>query len=246
MKVLAALLVAAACGQSVARPAATHRAAAPAAELLTAITDDWTSTHATLRLWRREGNTWRALGDPWPAVIGATGAAWGVGLHGKGAPAGRSGPVKHEGDRKSPAGMFELTASYGYASAPPDGTHLHYTQTDASWMCVDDAASRHYGEILRAAPGEVDWRSAEHMHRPDALYTWVIDIAHNPAHARGAGSCIFLHEWAGPGTTTVGCTAMAEPALAHLLATLDPHARYVLLPRAEYRALARAWDLPAQ
>ena len=245
-----AIAAAAACGRSAGAPArhaapAPATRAAPVAELLTAITDDWDATHATLRLWRRDGGRWVAVGEPWPAVIGQTGAAWGIGVSGSGAPAGRGGPVKREGDRKSPAGMFELARSFGYAAAPPAGTHLPYTQTDASWLCVDDTASAHYGEILRAG-SDADWHSAEHMRRDDALYTWVIDVAHNPAHVRGAGSCIFLHEWAGPDSTTVGCTAMAEPALAHLLATLAPHARYVLLPRAEYRALAGTWGLPAQ
>ena len=84
------------------------------------------------------------------------------------------------------------------------------------------------------------------MRRPDDLYTWVIDIAHNPDRTPGAGSCIFLHVWSGPGSATVGCTAMAEPALATLLASLDAHAVYVLLPSAEYNALAAAWQLPPQ
>ena len=73
----------------------------------------------------------------------------------------------------------------------------------------------------------------------------IIDIAHNPAATPGAGSCIFFHVWRGPAAGTVGCTAMPEPALAQLIAGLDPTAVYVLLPRAEYGAFAEPWGLPA-
>jgi len=216
-------------------------------QLVTAVIDDWDATRATLRLWHRDGGTWVADGEPWQAVIGS-GAAWGAGLHGRGAPAGRKGPVKREGDGRSPAGAFALRAAYGYADKPPAGTKLGYTAVDASWQCVDDAKSAHYAQILDRRTTKPDWRSAEQMHRDDALYTWVIDVAHNAERTPAAGSCIFLHVWAGPDTTTIGCTAMPEPQLAHLLARLDParHPSYVLLTRADYAALAAPWGLPAQ
>jgi D-alanyl-D-alanine dipeptidase len=215
-----------------------------AAELVTAIVDDWSSTTATLQLWHRDrGSGWQPVGEPWPAVIGAKGAAWGDGLHGHGAPSGQHGPIKHEGDQASPAGAFAFRAAYGYAAQAPQGTHLPYTPSDGL-ECVDDPSSSHYAQITRPARDGGDWKSAEHMKRGDALYTWVIDIAHNPDHIRGDGSCIFLHVWNGPGSTTVGCTAMDEAKLASLVATLEPTAVYVLLPRAVYHSLASAWNLP--
>jgi L,D-peptidoglycan transpeptidase YkuD (ErfK/YbiS/YcfS/YnhG family) len=215
-----------------------------APQLLVGVVDNWDATSATLRLWRRDGATWRAEGEPWPAVIGRTGAAWGAGLHGAGAPPGRAGPVKREGDGKAPAGAFALRASYGYAAAPPAGTRLGYTAVDDAWKCVDDPASPHYDQILDARGAPPDWTSAEDMRRSDELYRWVVDVGHNPARTPRAGSCIFLHLWRGPDAPTVGCTAMDEPHLEHLLATLDPSAVYVLLPRAEYDALAASWSLP--
>jgi L,D-peptidoglycan transpeptidase YkuD (ErfK/YbiS/YcfS/YnhG family) len=210
------------------------------------VIDDWSSTHATLRLWHRDHDHWQPVGEPWPATIGSAGAAWGAGLHGVGAPAGRTGPVKHEGDRKSPAGAFALRSAYGYAATPPPGSRLPYTQVDTPWECVDDPASPHYAQIVDREHVDADWRSSEMMRRADTLYTWVVDIAHNPARTPDAGSCIFLHVWHDADSPTVGCTAMAEPQLAHLLATLDPSATYVLLPRDEYRALAAPWGLPPQ
>jgi L,D-peptidoglycan transpeptidase YkuD (ErfK/YbiS/YcfS/YnhG family) len=153
---------------------------------------------------------------------------------------------KREGDGKSPAGRFPLAIAYGYAAAPPPGTRLPYTTTDASWQCVDDADSRYYARVLDRRTVAPDWRSAEDMHRGDELYRWVIDTGYNPEHKRGRGSCIFLHVWAGPESTTVGCTAMAQPELVRLLSHLEPGATFVLLPRDEYRALAGAWSLPPQ
>jgi L,D-peptidoglycan transpeptidase YkuD (ErfK/YbiS/YcfS/YnhG family) len=217
---------------------------AGAKQLVTAIVDEWGATRATLRRWRRAGAGWEPDGAPWPGVIGKGGAAWGAGLHGDGAPAGRGGPRKREGDGRSPAGAFALRGSYGYAEAPPPGTRLPYVPLDERWRCVDDPASKHYARILDRTAVAPDWTSAETMRRADELYAWVVDVAHNPAHAPGAGSCIFLHVWRGEGSATVGCTAMDERRLADLIATLDPSAVFVLLPRAEYAALAPAWALP--
>jgi len=228
-------------------PPATGAAAvipADARELVTAVVDDWTATHATLRRFRRAGARWEPEGAPWPGVVGKSGSAWGVGLHGAGTPAGRTGPVKREGDSKSPAGAFALRSSYGYAKAPPAGARLPYVALDERWNCVDDPASAHYDEVLDRTAVTPDWKSAEDMRRKDELYRWVVDVAHNPARTPGAGSCIFLHVWRGADSGTVGCTAMEERKIAQLVATLDPSAVFVLLPRAEYEALAPAWGLP--
>ena len=92
---------------------------------------------------------------------------------------------------------------------------------------------------------DADWHSSELMKRKDALYTWVVDIAHNPQRAAKGGSCIFFHAWRKQSSRTVGCTAMAEDKLKALVAALSPSAVYVLLPRAEYDALAAPWHLPA-
>lgn len=264
MRTVAGVALAAAAAIAIAAPASGEPASGEPAgvippettQLITGVIADWRSTAVTLRRWKRTNGAWVADGDAWQGVIGKAGAAWGRGLHGDGAPRGgvahRGGKAgrdatKREGDGKAPAGAFALRGSYGYATAPPSGTVLPYTQVTASWQCVDDPASAQYTRIVdRAAGITVDWRSAEAMRRSDELYTWVVDIAHNAAAAPRGGSCIFLHVWRGPKAPTVGCTAMPEPAMAALLAGLDRSAVYVLLPRAEYAALASVWQLPRQ
>ncbi|MBA3397940.1 MAG: hypothetical protein H0T89_35275 [Deltaproteobacteria bacterium] len=217
-------------------------------QVLTAIVADWTTTTAELRLWKRTsalaGETWELELGPWPGVVGATGLAWGIGLHGTGAPPGAAGPVKREGDRKAPAGVFGVRELYGYGHPKPAAAPLRYTEVDARWKCVDDPASRHYARIVDRSAVTVDWKSAEDMRRPDELYRWVVDVAHNPGHAPGAGSCIFLHVWRDATSPTVGCTAMAEDRLATLIDSLGAAAVVVQLPAAEYAALVGPWGLP--
>jgi len=255
---LAAVIAAVGCGRSepaqpapdpylaLPQPTSNARRTIPiqTRELITAVIDDWTSTRATLRRYRRDHGRWTLVGAAWPGVIGKAGAGWGDGLHGNGAAPGLDGPVKHEGDGKSPAGAFTIGGSYGYADAPPTGARLPYHAVTPAWKCVDDPASRHYNEILDQTRVDVDWKSAEDMRRDDEVYTWVVDVGHNAKHVPGKGSCIFLHVWRGPDSSTVGCTAMAEPVLAQLIATLDPSAVFVLLPKHEYAVLAEHWDLP--
>jgi len=232
---------------------ANHGFMIDATQLVTAIADDWTSTKVTLALWTRDNvdAAWKRAGDPWDGVIGKAGLAWGDGLHGTGAPKGHAGPVKREGDGASPAGAFRIAHTFGYEPyGPLDYIHL----TDAT-ECVDDPKSAAYNTIVEHT-GSADWTSSEHMHRDDGLYSIGAVVDHNPTHTPGAGSCIFLHVWSGPGSTTVGCTAMDKDKLESLLGGihlaeasnrgLGAHPVYVLLPRAEYRALQHEWELPAQ
>ena len=216
-------------------------------QLLVATIGGWDEVEAELKRFERDEKGWKQVGEPWPAVIGVSGAAWGRGLHGTGAPAGQVGPVKVEGDGKSPAGVFPLGASFGYDAAPPRGARLSYTQVDKDWLCIDDGKSTHYNKVLDTAELKKDWSSFEAMRRKDELYRRVIVVDHNPEPAPGAGSCIFLHLWHGPdGGGTAGCTAMAPEPMEALMAWLDPAARpvYLLLPADRFAALRGPWALP--
>ncbi len=220
---------------------------AEARQLILGVVSDWEAVPVELSRWERssDGGPWKLVGEPWSGVVGS-GTAWGRGLHGEGPPTGQSGPDKQEGDGRSPAGAFALGGAYGYAKAAPAGTRWSYTPVDASWHCVDDSASAAYGTIVDTDAVKKDWSSSEKMKRKDDLYTWVVDVAHNPAHTAKAGSCIFLHVWRAAGTPTVGCTAMPQPQLESVLAWVSPAARpvYVLLPLPAYAALGDRWGLP--
>lgn len=231
-------------------PASTH-------QLLLVTPPDWSATSGRLQRYERSPEAgWVPVGDAVAVVVGRSGLGWGRGLH----DASRlAGPVKAEGDGRAPAGVFRLSAAFGYAPSLPTG--LPYVPVP-DLQCVDDRTSASYN--LVRAPGDApDWVSHETMRRRDGLYRIGAIVAHNgpavdpsllPATASvdgsepvaGAGSCIFLHVWSGPTSTTAGCTAMADPALAEVLAWLRADAGPVLvqLPAAVRRDLEVEWALP--
>ncbi len=215
-------------------------------QLLTVVSTSWDAVPATLRRYERSGATWAAVGDPVPVVLGKSGLGWGVGLH---PPVGDGGPGKHEGDGRSPAGIFALGSAFGYASASAAAwISMPYVEATADLECVDDPASAHYNTLVhRSAIASVDWSSSETMLRSDALYRWGLFVEHN-AHppVAGAGSCIFVHLWSGPASSTVGCTAGDEAEIRAVLAWLEPerHPVLVQLPQAVYDARRVEWALP--
>jgi L,D-peptidoglycan transpeptidase YkuD (ErfK/YbiS/YcfS/YnhG family) len=218
-----------------------------ASDLVTAVADDWSSTKVVITRWQHHQMTdgrsswdagpWERVSEPFDGVIGDAGLAWGDGLHGDGAPKGHDGPVKREGDHKSPAGAFRITRQFGFEDRGVVRALTEQTE------CVDDPSSRSYNLVVERT-GSADWTSSEHM-RSVPLYALGAVIDHNPKRVAGDGSCIFLHIWGGPDSTTVGCTAMPRERLEELLRGLGRNAVLVELPKAEYDALAKPWGLPA-
>jgi uncharacterized protein YijF (DUF1287 family)/L,D-peptidoglycan transpeptidase YkuD (ErfK/YbiS/YcfS/YnhG family) len=191
------------------------------------------------RLVRHEvGGAWQVEGERFDVVLGHGGVAWGVGLHGDGAPAGVRGPVKREGDGRTPAGVFALGRLYG--RAPASTLALPYAAMPESLRCVDDPGSSHYGEIVASEGVSADWRSAEDM---PALYEYALVVEHNGARTAGRGSCIFVHAWRDADTPVTGCTAMHADVLDELLGWLEPGALLVVLPGESAAALVERWGL---
>lgn len=223
---------------------------AGATQLVLVTTEGWDSTAGELRRFSREeaGSPWRAEGGPVPVVVGRAGLGWGVGFDSLATAPATAGPRKREGDGRAPAGAFPLGRAFGFAPADSlPWLRLPYLPLTQTTECVDDADSERYNQVVdRSTVPAVDWRSAERM-REIALYRLGVLVEYNPASVRARGSCIFLHIWAGPRSTTAGCTAMAEAELAELMEWLDPSARAVLvqLPATAYPALRTEWRLPA-
>lgn len=219
-------------------------------QLLLVMAPDWNGHVGQLQRFFRPcaDADWQAVGAPVAVSLGRSGLAWGRGLHG---PVGGTGPAKREGDGRTPAGVFAITALFGYgapASAFAGAARLPYLQATPDLKAIDDQASVHYNRIVdQSTLAQADWVSCEDMLRSDQRYALGAVVDHNGEPVLpGAGSCIFLHVWAGAGLPTAGCTAMALADMTEIAGWLDGAAAPLLvqLPQLEYERWRVAWALP--
>jgi L,D-peptidoglycan transpeptidase YkuD (ErfK/YbiS/YcfS/YnhG family) len=208
---------------------------------------DWNTDHGTLRTFTRGKHGWVAAGIDAPVTIGRHGAGWGLGLN---APR-TDGPVKHEGDNRSPAGVFRIGTVFGYASKAD--TSMPYRALSATDYCVDVSGTAQYNRIVDAkVVGEAAVKgSTEPMRRDihvngDQRYRLGFNIEQNPDAKPLAGSCIFGHLWKSPTDATTGCTAMTPATMQKLVAWLKPQRKpvFVLLPQNAYLKVRGEWKLP--
>ncbi|MDB6029471.1 MAG: putative rane protein [Verrucomicrobiales bacterium] len=217
-------------------------------QLLLVTTPNWTSVSGSLRRFVRgtSDSPWRQVGAEMPIVVGRNGLGWGQGLH----PTNHfSGPIKKEGDGKSPAGVFSLPSAFGLEPHTSlEFIKLPYQQLLSPIECVDDTNSIYYNQIVsRDGVKKVDWNSSEKMREIGQQYRLGVFVNHNSSPREfGGGSCIFLHIWKAAGTGTSGCTAMTSENMEVLLRWLDPAQKPILvqLPESEYQKLKGPWHLP--
>jgi len=236
-------------GPGLARAAEAAARWATAGQMVLVTVPGWHAVQGTLRTYERQGGgAWHEVGTARPVAIGHAGAGWGLGLH----PAQAGGPVKREGDGRSPAGVFRIGEAFGYAAHAD--TALPYLALSATDYCMDVSGSPFYNRIVDAAKvGAAAVKgSSEPMRRDlyfhgDQRYRMGFVIEHNLGGKPGGGSCIFGHLWKAPGVGTTGCTAMSADTMRRLLAWLKPqeHPVFVLLPQDQYARLRAAWKLPA-
>jgi D-alanyl-D-alanine dipeptidase len=136
--------------------------------------------------------------------------------------------TKHEGDGKSPAGIFPLGSVFSYHDIKK--LHMPFVQVDTNFYCVDDAASSHYNTLVKQDTAKHDFNSFEYMKRKDSLYEYGVWVLYNSSPiTMGNGSCIFLHIWRNENFGTAGCTAMAKENMLMLIHWLNKKKNPVLL-----------------
>lgn len=212
-------------------------------------TPGWDTPTGTLICYERSrlGDAWTQVGEPCEINVGRAGLAWGRGLHGGTL---GEGPEKREGDGRSPAGAFLLSAVYGYTQRDSVRfLRMPYIEATATCQCVDDVRSVYYNLVIDSlSVAQADWTSRERM-RPRAgdWNKWGVIVDHNMnPREPGRGSCIFLHVTEGRGVPTSGCTSIEEERIAALVRWLDAekHPVLVQMPYLQYSDWQPRWRLP--
>jgi L,D-peptidoglycan transpeptidase YkuD (ErfK/YbiS/YcfS/YnhG family) len=180
---------------------------------------------ATMRLYERASanEAWRALDAAEPVTIGRAGMGWSQFFLKL---ARRGEPLKVEGDKRTPAGIYPIGRSFGIlASSRPN--YLHVTPDT---ICVNDLSSPAYNTIAsRARVGPAV--HAENMSRILPMYRRGLLVDYPTDAKKQAGSCIFIHVWRSPTTGTAGCVAMPEPRVEALQDFAAAGAVLAILPR---------------
>ena len=154
--------------------------------------------------------------------IGKNGLGWGIGiqnLYQK-----EDEPLKYEGDKKAPIGIFNLTNIYGYSKT--HDFNMPYLYTSKNLICVDDSSSAFYNQVIEANGGE---KSFESMKRNDHQYELGIMVAHNSEATEKRGSCIFLHVKKEENAPTAGCTSMSLDEIKKIASWLDKSKNPILI-----------------
>jgi L,D-peptidoglycan transpeptidase YkuD (ErfK/YbiS/YcfS/YnhG family) len=202
-----------------------------AGQVIVVTAPSWSSTHATLRAYERDGD------GGWRQVVAATPARLGwSGLY--------KADERRQGTGKTPAGTFAIPSAFG--RLPDPGTGLPYRQFDRddAWTYSD----RHpltYNVFQTVASS---WSSyggdVERLWTYGRQYDYVAVLDYNlpggpirrgrdgirraaePADTR-AGGGIFLHVT--NGRTTAGCIAIPRGTMRDVLDWLDPDREPVIV-----------------
>jgi D-alanyl-D-alanine dipeptidase len=217
-------------------------------QIILVLTDSIIAANGNLLYFERTSveSKWTQINSTINVVLGRNGLGWGRGLNSIDS---SKLPIKNEGDGRSPAGVFKLSAAFGYASSDKmKGLKIPYLPIKELVECIDDIKSSFYNMIVsRDKIKNIDWQSSEKMYFADIWYEQgvVVEQNTNPI-INGAGSCIFLHNWSKSNETTSGCTGMAPVNMKKIIYWLDSSANPVLvqLTKQLYKEYQQSWQLP--
>lgn len=181
-------------------------------QVIVVLTDRMNTTDAVISVYRNgdiDGQKkWQRQGRPFSATIGGAGLGWGVGF--EGLQRGEE-PIKQEGDKRTPAGVYKIGAPFGLVSSDlPDYIVLKPDQH----VCVDDLSSEHYGKIVSRSTAGAETHGEEMA--AVAVYKRGLVVDYPKERVQKSGSCIFFHIWTKPGETTSGCVASSEQDIIRL------------------------------
>lgn len=188
-------------------PRPLHRAT----RLIIVTVPDMTSVKATLHTFERRtpaDATWQRSGPPETAVVGAAGIGWSEDFDYL---AKKDEPVKREGDKRTPAGIFRIAGPFGFEPSKLRG----YTRlSPGRSFCVDDPSSLLYGKIVDKSLTK-SVKSSEDMSSVPGLKRGMI-VDYPARRGAKAGSCIFIHVWDGAEAGTKARIGMPEARVSVL------------------------------
>ena len=188
---------------------ASRLATGSSTQLITVVAPSRASTQGTLRRWTKRAGCWRQDAGPWSAWLGERGTS----------------PLKHEGDRRTPSGIFGfLPTMYGLGPSP--GVRYRYHPIVCGDWWVEDPASPYYNRFRHVRCGSAPpfRTTSEDMSRSPTAYRHLAVIAYNTSPVvPGRGSGIFFH--VSTGRPTLGCVSLPLPRLVSTLGWLRPAAR---------------------
>ena len=194
-------------------------------QIILVVSKDFNTSKAYLECYEGDKKVFNTI----EVNIGKNGLGWGLGtINFKQM---NSDPIKVEGDKKAPAGVFKLTNIFGYKEN--ENYKLPYIKT-SNYICVDDRNSKSYNKIIKM-PTEKP-KSYELMSRIDHQYELGIVVEHNAKAIKGRGSCIFMHVKKTQDSSTAGCTAMNLDEIKKIASWLDEKKNPILIqiPESSY------------
>ncbi|MFA6189301.1 MAG: hypothetical protein WC680_08485 [Sulfuricurvum sp.] len=191
-------------------------------QLVVVISPEMNGTTAVMKRYEKEAGIYKAVSESVPVILGRSGLGWDKDRE----------PLKREGDGRSPAGVYDISATFGEDVHP--NSSMPYWFADDKLICIDDVNHSKYNTMAHLEEANVP-KSYELMRREDSVYHNGAVIDYNRERVSGRGSCIFFHLSYPDKRPTSGCTAMAEQPLLEMIHWFDPNKKPKLLqiPRNE-------------
>ncbi len=188
-------------------------------QMILVVSDSYNSKKATLSCFEDGVKVF----DSFKVNIGENGLGWGI--EEKELLQGKKEPLKYEGDKKAPIGIFALESIFGYEKDLK--TKMPYLYATKNLICVDDPDSKFYNQIITITKERP--KSFEYMKRDDGQYELGIVVGYNKKQIKQRGSCIFLHVEKSKGASTAGCTSMSLENIRKIVSWLDKSKNPILI-----------------
>jgi L,D-peptidoglycan transpeptidase YkuD (ErfK/YbiS/YcfS/YnhG family) len=162
---------------------------------------------AKVDVYQRNAAGWQPIGVGIPAFIGANGMA----------------PQTHDGQMKTPMGVFTLDFAFG--TAPNPGGGLPYVQVGPDHWWDGDMKSPTYNTMQVCKKEQCRFNTSlsagtENLDIPQYKHAVVMGV--NKARVPGNGGAFFVHT--SGGGPTAGCVAIEDATLVEVMRWLRPGA----------------------